>query len=499
MPYTEPAEFNYWVLIPTAAHLVIFITITLHALHRRRAASATLLWIFLAWTFPILGPLLYITLSIDRVSRKNIARREAEKLIEQQRKKIPIESAPHLAWNLKHQDQQITERSRRLARINAVVDNLNPEHPLLEGNRFTPLISGDQAYPQMLHAIRHATKHIHLQSFIINNDAVGKQFMHALEERAKAGVQVRLIYDAFGSTKAHWTRLFHHYKKIPNLQIAAWKQANPLRRRFQINLRNHRKNLIIDGTTAFFGGVNIGNDNRSCNGRTAIRDYHFRAEGPIVNELQFSFLSDWHFMSNEPITELLTETHFPLNTPIGETPARLIDSGPSSRPGMLSEIFFNCIVIARKQILITTPYFVPTPEILTALRSAARRGVEVKLVLPEKNNHKYAGLASKALYENLLSAGVRIYLRNPPFIHAKSMVIDRKVALIGTANLDIRSLELNYETTILIENKTTAVKIKNIIEEDIAASNELNVEKWKQRSKLDRLAENFCALLTPLL
>ena len=499
MSYTEPAEFNYWVLIPTAAHLVIFITITLHALHRRRAASATLLWIFLAWTFPILGPLLYITLSIDRVSRKNIARREAEKLIEQQRKKIPIESAPHLAWNLKHQDQQITERSRRLARINAVVDNLNPEHPLLEGNRFTPLISGDQAYPQMLHAIRHATKHIHLQSFIINNDAVGKQFMHALEERAKAGVQVRLIYDAFGSTKAHWTRLFHHYKKIPNLQIAAWKQANPLRRRFQINLRNHRKNLIIDGTTAFFGGVNIGNDNRSCNGRTAIRDYHFRAEGPIVNELQFSFLSDWHFMSNEPITELLTETHFPLNTPIGETPARLIDSGPSSRPGMLSEIFFNCIVIARKQILITTPYFVPTPEILTALRSAARRGVEVKLVLPEKNNHKYAGLASKALYENLLSAGVRIYLRNPPFIHTKSMVIDRKVALIGTANLDIRSLELNYETTILIENKTTAVKIKNIIEEDIAASNELDEKKWKQRSKLDRLAENFCALLTPLL
>ena len=499
MPYTEPAEFNYWVLIPTVAHLVIFITITLHALHRRRAASATLLWIFLAWTFPILGPLLYITLSIDRVSRKNIARREAEKLIEQQRKKIPIESAPHLAWNLKHQDQQITERSRRLARINAVVDNLNPEHPLLEGNRFTPLISGDQAYPQMLHAIRHATKHIHLQSLIINNDAVGKQFMHALEERAKAGVQVRLIYDAFGSTKAHWTRLFHHYKKIPNLQIAAWKQANPLRRRFQINLRNHRKNLIIDGTTAFFGGVNIGNDNRSCNGRTAIRDYHFRAEGPIVNELQFSFLSDWHFMSNEPITELLTETHFPLNTPIGEIPARLIDSGPSSRPGMLSEIFFNCIVIARKQILITTPYFVPTPEILTALRSAARHGVDVKLVLPEKNNHKYAGLASKALYENLLSAGVRIYLRNPPFIHAKSMVIDRKVALIGTANLDIRSLELNYETTILIENKTTAGKIKNIIEEDIAASNELDVEKWKQRSKLDRLAENFCALLTPLL
>ena len=499
MPYTEPTEFNYWVLIPTIAHLIIFITITLHALQRRRNASATLLWIFLAWIFPILGPLLYITLSIDRVSRKNIARREAEKLIEQQRKKIHAETLPHLAWNAEHRDEHINERSRRLARINAVVDNLNPEHPLLYGNRFTPLISGDQAYPQMLHAIRHAKKHIHLQSFIFNNDTVGLQFMQALEERAKAGVQVRLIYDAFGSTKAHWTGLFNRYKKIPNLQISAWKQANPLRRRFQINLRNHRKNLIIDGTTAYFGGVNIGSDNRSCNGRTAIRDYHFCAEGPIVNELQFSFLSDWHFMSNEPIAQLLTSTHFPLNEPIGEMPARLIDSGPSSRPGMLSEIFFNCIVIARKQILITTPYFVPTPEILTALRSAARRGVDVKLILPEKNNHKYAGLASKALYENLLAAGVRIYLRKPPFIHAKSMVIDRKVSLIGTANLDIRSLELNYETTILIENKSLSAKIKNIIEEDIAASTELNYEKWKQRSKLDRLAENFCALLTPLL
>lgn len=499
MPHPEPVEFNYWVLIPTTAHLVIFITITLHALHRRRAASATLLWIFLAWTFPILGPLLYITLSIDRVSRKNIARREAEKIIEQQRKKLHTESAPHLAWNLEQPSQQITDQSPRIARINTVVDNLNPEHPLLDGNRFIPLISGDQAYPQMLHSIRHATKHIHLQSFIINNDTIGKQFIQALEERAKAGVQVRLLYDAFGSTKAHWTGLFHRYKKIPNLQIAAWKQANLLRRRFQINLRNHRKNLIIDGTTAFFGGVNIGNDNRSCNGRTAIRDYHFRAEGPIVNELQFSFLSDWHFMSNEPIIDLLTETHFPINEPIGETPARLIDSGPSSRPGMLSEIFFNCIVIARKQILITTPYFIPTPEILTALRSAARRGVDVKLILPEKNNHKYAGLASKALYETLLSAGVRIYLRKPPFIHAKSMVIDRKIALIGTANLDIRSLELNYESTILIENKKTAGKIKHIIEEDIAASTELDYEIWKQRSNFNRLAENFCSLLTPLL
>jgi cardiolipin synthase len=499
MPYTEPTEFNYWVLIPTLAHLVIFITITLHALQRRRTASATLLWVFLAWIFPILGPLLYITLSIDRVSRKNIARREAEKLIEQQRKKIHAEALPHLAWNIEHRDEHINERSRRIARINAIVDNLNPEHPLLYGNQFTPLISGDQAYPQMLHAIRHAKKHIHLQSFIFNNDTVGLQFMKALEERAKTGVQVRVLYDAFGSTKAHWIGLFNRYKKIPNLQITAWKQANPLRRRFQINLRNHRKNLIIDGTTAFFGGVNIGSENQSCNGRTANRDYHFRAEGPIVNELQFSFLSDWHFMSNEPIAQLLTSTHFPLNKPIGEMSARLIDSGPSSRPGMLSEIFFNCIVIARKQILITTPYFVPTSEILTALRSAARRGVDVKLILPEKNNHKYAGLASKALYEDLLSAGVRIYLRKPPFIHAKSMIIDCKVSLIGTANLDIRSLELNYETTILIENKNLSGKIKAIIEEDIAASTELNYEKWKKRSKIDRLAENFCALLTPLL
>ncbi|WP_168442464.1 cardiolipin synthase [Pontiella desulfatans] len=494
----EPAthDLTFWVVISTGLHIVAFIGVTLHALKRRRNASATVLWIFVAWSLPLFGPLLYLSFGIDRVPLKGLAKKAANQLMQLQRNKQHEEAGQgHLGFRAlpgKLSNQQSRE-------LNQSIDELNPDHPLLDCNHITPLVGGDEAYPLMLQAIRSAKNHIHMQSFIFNRDDTGRKFLEALKAKAEEGVQVRLMFDTFGSTHAYLGGMFRKYRTVQKLEICGWTQANPLKRQFQINLRNHRKNLVVDGKVAFFGGVNIAGENITSKGRKAIRDYHFKVEGPLVHELQYSFLSDWFFMTEDSIENLLQSPHFPKAQACGSAMARIIDSGPSAPPELVGEAFFNAIVLAKTQILVVTPYFVPTVDILKALRSAARRGIDVRIVVPEKNNHRYAGLASKALFEELLSAGVRIFLRKPPFIHAKAMVVDDGIALVGTANLDVRSLELNYETTVLFEDQNAVNKLKLMVLEDISLSTELNLNEWLQRPSLQKLAENLAALMTPVL
>jgi cardiolipin synthase len=492
-------HITYWVVVSTVIHFLAFTAVVLHALRRRRNASATILWIFTAWSFPLFGPLLYLAFGVDRVPMKGRAARAANRLMERQRSQLhknqPENSFGHLDY--KANSEELTNDYTR--NLNRSYNVLNPEHPLLGGNSIEPLVGGDEAYPLMIEAIRSAEKHIHLQSFIIHRDNTGHMFLEELKKKAEAGVKVRLLFDTFGSTHAYLGGMFRKYSKTPNFSIHGWTQANPLKRQFQINLRNHRKNLVIDGKVAFFGGVNISTENTSVGEKDAIRDYHFKVHGPLIHELQYSFLMDWYFMTNEPIETLLQPAHFPLSEHSGPTFARILNSGPSAPPELAGEAFFNAIVLAERQIQIVTPYFVPTIDILKALRSAARRGVDVSIVVPEKNNHFYAGMASKALFEELLEAGVRIFLRQPPFIHAKAMLIDDCVALVGTANLDVRSLELNYETMVMFEGEQAVGALKRMVLEDLSLSTELNLNHWLQRPSSQKLGENLCSLMTPVL
>ncbi|MDZ8117381.1 cardiolipin synthase [Pontiella agarivorans] len=496
---SNSSDLTFWVVFSTMLHLCAFIGVTLHALQRRRHASSTVLWIFLAWSFPLIGPLVYLSFGIDRVSIKGLERQLTNQMLMKKRDARLAAETPLRAWHLDYCSASETIENRMSRKLNQAVDAIIPEHPLLSSNAVFPLASGDAAYPLMLQSIRSAKHHIHMQSFIIHRDETGRMLLDALKKKAEEGVKVRLLFDRFGSTHAYLGGMFRKYRNIPNFEICGWTQANPLKAQFQINLRNHRKNLVVDGRIAFFGGVNISSENVTSNGRKAIRDYHFKVEGPMVHELQLSFLSDWFFMTRESVDDLLQADLFPEIISCGNVNARLIDSGPSSAPGLLAEVFFNAIVEAQEQILIVSPYFVPSSDIIQAVRSAARRGVDVRIVVPKQNNHRYAGMASKALYEELLDAGVRIFHRNPPFIHAKAMVIDTSVALVGTANIDIRSLELNYETTALFEEQNAVTAIKRMIKEDIADSSEVDLNEWLNRPRLQKLGENLCALMTPVL
>ena len=481
--------------LSTALHLTAFLLVTFHCLRRRRNPSSTILWIFLAWAAPFLGPLLYLSFGVDRVPDRGFKKFLTEEYLLQTRKGT-ADVSPRAYWHNLTAEPGTNDFQLE---FNHTLNALLPDHPSLAGNRLTPLLTGDEAYPKMLEAIRRATHHIHLQSFIIGNDATGREFIETLATKAAEGVEVRLLYDRFGSTRAHLFGLFRKHRHQKNFQIAGWTQANYLKKQFQINLRNHRKALVVDGVHAFFGGINLHDENTSNHKIGPIRDYHFEVEGPLVQEFQYSFLRDWYFITGEDPETLLTETYFPQAEPAGEHTARMINSGPSTEKEVAVETFFTAITLAKKQILAVTPYFVPPIGILRALRSAALRGLDVRLIVPQKNNHRTAGLASRALYEDLLTAGIKIYERHPPFMHAKALIIDGELSLVGTANLDERSLNLNYESSVAVYSEEFADTMKNIIHEDINLSDEILLSNWRTRPAHRRLLENLAALLSPIL
>ena len=497
--WIEHFEGAPWLSGGAALHVLLFVAVALHALRHRRRADSTLLWLFTTWSVPVFGALLYAMFGVDRVPKERWQRGVQRRVrMDGARAAATGDVLPEAYWRsmgkaaATPEDEWARELDRPLA---VLLENF----PLLGGNRITPLLTGAEAFPKMLDAIREARHHVHLQSFIIGNDAVGREFMEAVAAKARAGVRVRVLYDRFGSSHALWGGLFRKYRKVPNLTLAGWTQSNLFRKQLHFNLRNHRKALIVDGRIGFTGGVNLNEYSRSNGRQAAIQDYHFRLLGPIVQELQYSFLRDWHVMTEEDPVQLLSAQAFRRLPPWGAALARVVNSGPSSDLRVAVDLFFNAVNAAQKQVFIITPYFLPSEDLLRALRLAALRGVRVYLVVPEKSNHWYTTWAARATYEDLLEAGVRIFERRPPFIHAKAMTVDDRMAVVGSSNWDYRSLYSNYETSLAVYDAEMVMHLKMLMTEDLHASREVPLVDFKRRPIRQRYLENACGLLAPLL
>jgi len=490
----------FWIGVDATLHVFVFLLVVYSCLNTRREATSALLWIFVAWSFPLIGPLLYLLFGINRVQRKAWHKQRADNEFLTERQARESESLPLVYWRAVHESLAAEPAEPSAQALNSTLSPILSDYPLLGGNAIEPLVDGDETYPKMLEAIRHARHHIHLQTFIIWNDDIGREFLDLLAEKARQGVKVRFMFDSFGSMGAVLSPLFLGYRHVPNLQIVGWTQTNLLKRLVQFNLRNHRKIMVVDGATAFMGGINLRQENLSRPGAPAIRDYHVAVRGPIVQELQYSFLRDWYFMTDDDPEILLQQAHFPHLPAVGPALIRVANSGPTpDEMEVIAQVFFECLVAARRQLLVVTPYFVPTRDILQALCSAARRGVDVRLIVPRTNNHLYAGLAGQSLYEELLKAGVRIYRRRAPFMHAKALIVDDALAMVGSANLDVRSLRLNYESNLIVYDPGYVNALKQIVLNDQARSDELDQATWQNRSAPHRLLENACYLLTPML
>ena len=488
-----------WLSWGAAFHVALFLLVVLHALRHRRRADSTLLWLFVTWSLPVVGAILYAAFGVDRVPKERWQRSVQRHVrMDGARAALADDVLPEAYWRSMGRATAVPENgwARELDRpLATMLENF----PLLGGNQITPLLTGDEAFPGMLAAIRAAEHHIHLQSFIIGNDEVGREFLDAVAERARAGVRVRVLYDRFGSSHALWGGLFRRYRRTPNLSVAGWTQSNVFRRQLHLNLRNHRKVLVVDGRIGFMGGVNLNEYSRSREGRPAIQDYHFQLRGPVVQELQYSFLRDWHVMTEEDPVQLLSAQHFRRLPPEGGALARVVNSGPSSDLRVAVDVFFNAVNAARKQVFVITPYFLPSEDLLRALRLAALRGVRVYLVVPVKSNHWYTTWASRAVYEDLLESGVRIFERRPPFIHAKAMTVDDQMAIVGSSNWDYRSLYSNFETSLAVYDAQMVTHLKLLMSEDLHASREVDLLAFQRRPVRQRYLENLCGLFAPML
>ena len=473
----------------SAGHLLLSTVLSLEILlHKERPVSAVL-WLGIVWAFPYLGALAYATFGVDRVRRGAAERRAARHLL------------TGSLGGRAHPDRVVSTAhpgGGPAAHILRATDPAVPDNLVLRGNRVELLVDGDEFYPALEGAIDEARESIHLQTFIFARDDVGRRLRDHLAERARDGIRVRVLYDRFGSTIAHFTGFFEPLRRA-GAEVHSISQANPLKGRFQINLRNHRKVTVVDGRTGFAGGLNIARRNLTDGDERAHRDYHLRIEGPAVADLQRQFLEDWHFATGASADRLLEPDPFPGLELVGEELVQVVPGGPEEGGRRLAEAFFGAMVAAERSLTLASAYFIPDEPILQALRYAALRGVDVRLVLPARSNHWYAGFAARALYGPLLEAGVRIYERGPPFMHAKALLADDVYSLLGSANLDYRSLHLNFELNVEVVGEAFARQLRDQLAAEMAASREVTLAAHLARPLTRRLLENLCRLFQPVL
>ena len=433
-------ELGVAAAIVSAAHVAIAGAVTVHVLLYKRNVGAAVSWIGIAWLSPFLGGLLYATMGINRVKRR------AQRL---RRQRLPIATAGEIVTEVAG-DPLLRPLEFAIGRLTGL--HLEP------GNRVELLRSGDEAYPRMLAAIANAQKSVGITSYIFRADKAGEAFHQALIQAQRRGVQVRVLIDGVGSGY-FWSGTYNHLKRA-GVPVARFLHSYlPWQMPF-VNLRNHRKVMVVDGRLAYTGGLNIGAENiRAGNDGFVVLDTHFEFEGPIVEQLTDAFTDDWLYTTGE---RLLTENWFPHLERAGPVMARVVTSGPDEDMEQIEYVTLHAISCARQSIRVVTPYFLPPEPLILALGLAAVRGVRVDIVLPEHSNHALLDWARRVPLKPLIEVGCRIWLKPAPFDHSKLMVIDEEWSLVGSANWDTRSFRLNFELNVELHDPEFAGRIAEL-------------------------------------
>jgi len=384
----------------------------------------------------------------------------------------------------------------------AMEQAINIDSPLVLGNHLTLLQDGPATYLAMFAAMREAKDHIHLETYIFEDDDIGKQFADLLLERQAAGIQVNLIYDSVGCLNT--PKEFFERLSAGGIQVLEFNPVNPLagkKKEWLLNNRDHRKLLVVDGRIAFIGGINIsetyssGPSTRSGRKKGAKpagwRDTHLQIEGPVVAEFQKLFLDTWSKQKGPPLTG---KNHFPALDKRGDDIVRAIGSASSDPHSLIYLTLMSAIDSAEQRIYLTNAYFVPDPQLIKALTDAAKRGVEVKLVLPSHTDSWATFHAGRSHYSKLLRAGVKIYERRGAVMHSKTASIDGVWSTIGSTNLDWRSFLHNDEINAAILGRDFSRQMDAMFARDLAESDAIDLERWEQRSLMLRLKEGAARL-----
>jgi cardiolipin synthase len=389
------------------------------------------------------------------------------------------------------QDLTLEPQWRMLGHLGWELDDAPPT----AGNGVRLFPQTEDAFQAVLKAVDAAEHHIHLEFYIFRADGTGKELLAHLTAKARQGVQVRLLYDSLGG-------LFLGRSTLSELrdaggQVSPFLPLNLFRSRLRVNLRNHRKLVVVDGKVAILGGMNIGDEYmglKECIGPW--RDQMVRLEGPAVEAVQRTFVEDWDFTNHELLTG---PKYFPEQLPIGSSIVQVLASGPDQDVNVVRELYFAAIASARQRVWMASPYFIPDPGLLDAIHLARHRGVNVRLLMPKYRDHFSSYYASRYYWDDLLAHGVEIYLFNHGMMHAKNMMVDGELGIVGSANLDQRSLHLNFELVSVLYDAGLTAELERSYLEDLERSTLVNASQFRKRPFGTRLAENAFRLFSPIL
>lgn len=483
-----------WLLIYEIAYVLVVIAVCIKIIYDTQNSAKALAYMLLVIFVPVAGILLYFLVGTNYrvrkiyskkiISNDRLSRLISEMILEGSRENI-------------ERGSEAVAQYRRLAWY-LTKDGLSP---LTRYNSVKLLVNGENKFPEVVKAIAGARHHIHIEYYIIEDDPVSRAIEAALAAKLREGIKVRIIYDDFGSWAAR--------KTLIRRLAAAGAEVHPFYRlragtiASRLNYRNHRKIIVIDGKTGFTGGINISQryDNQAEGNReTYWRDTHLRVDGPGVFYLQYLFLADWNFCSGVPVAP--DGRMFPMHEDAAGGEDKFVQiaaSGPDSDNPAILYSLLGAIHQAQEEVLITTPYLIPDESLLDALIMTSLGGVTVKLLVPGKGDSALVNAAAASFFRELLDAGVEIYRYRRGFVHAKTLVADGKVAMIGTANLDYRSFDLNFEVNAIVYDTGLAGELRRQFYEDLEWSDPVDAAEWNRRPMHRRFAERVARLLSPLL
>src|SRR5690554_4917780 len=454
-------------------------SIVVVVISENRNPIKTVAWILAVVFLPLIGIIWYAVFGQDTTKKYVISKRMYSKL-----KKRPLdEMGTPVEYTVPDEHDNLV----------ALLKNMD-YNPLLGGNDVKLFTNGTDKFSQLFKDIANAKKHIHIEYYVLIDDALGLKLQKELIKKAKEGVEVRIIYDSFGSRKVK-KRYFEDFRMAgieaePFLKLT-WNALTS-----RLNYRTHRKIIVIDGQIGYVGGMNIAD--RYIDGLNwgKWRDTHSRIEGKGVQGLQSVFLIDWYFVSQTLIT---SRKYFPSLDNVGDASMQIVNSGPLNDENELSHGITQAVYDAKKSVFIQTPYFLPPEGMLDALKAAAIRGVDVRVMISERSDVPIVQLASKSYVKEMLKAGVKVYFYKEGFMHSKLMIFDNSLTLIGSANFDSRSFEQNFEVEAFIYDTKVTDDAIDIFAEDQRGAEEQFLKDWIKRSVSKRFIESIMRLFAPLL
>lgn len=480
----------FWGTISVVLWVVLGLWTAWHTLLTKKRPQAKLAWLGLILLFPLVGAGAYILFGIDRIGKRATIKELRNRAV---RSEIEALVTSELPWQ--ELPREGPELPGHLKDFAVLLSNVS-RYRAVPGNRVDAIDGGDQWFPRVLGTIDAAEQFVVLETFIFDSDVIGEQVLQALRRAARRGVRCSVLYDAVGSPNLDLLAVAE--AQGDGVHVSPFASRSLLKGRFQLNLRNHRKILVVDGRVGFTGGMNISAKHTARPGvGVESVDHHFELRGPVVHQLTAAFAEDWYWATGE---RLIDPLFFPPIEPAGDAVCRVLPSGPDGDAGVWHKVLVTAIHNAQRSVRIASPYFIPDEPVMMALTTASLRGVRVDVVIPVKTDHLVVDWAMRSYFGELLQAGIGLHLRSGPMLHSKLLVIDDLWASIGSANVDPRSFALNYELNVGITGAHAVGGVMRLFDEQREASERLSAARWREeRSVVADAWSNFFALFGPLL